>query len=61
MKRLYPENDQVFGLIGKIIMCNKHGYWILPSIDDNGLLDFFILENILFPEAGRMFFPSHHM
>ena len=55
MKNLRSENAQLVGLGGNMTRCIQQGDWIIPLIDDNGIMTVvFILETILFLESDRM-------
>ena len=55
MKNLHSENAQLVGLGGNRTRCIQQGDWIIPLIDDNGILTVVvILETILFLESDRM-------
>ena len=62
MNNLRPGNAQVVSLGGKRVMCTQQGDWLLPLVDDNGILTVVvILYTILLLEAGRMLLSLHLM
>ena len=62
MKNLHPGNAQLSCLGVNRIRCTQQVDWIIPLVDDNGILTVVvILYTILLLEAGRMLLSLHLM